>query len=152
VRLWKLLADTALGELNFGVADKAFVQCKDYQGVQMVKRLRVLTDKQTQRAEVAVHFQKFDEAEQIFRDIDRLDLAVELRARIGDWFRVVALLQAGSGSGNDALLKKAYNEIGYYYAHRAKWEKVRCIVSPTFHQTSTPSNALTHPPASPVHA
>ena len=124
VRLWKLLADSALSELNFGVADKAFVQCKDYQGVQMVKRLRILTDKQKQRAEVAVHFQKFDEAEKIYREIDRLDLAVELRARIGDWFRVVALLQAGSGSGNDALLKKAYNEIGFYYAHRAKWDKV----------------------------
>ena len=65
----------------------------DYQGIQFVKRLRRLDDKVKQRAEVAVYFQKFDEAEALYRDIDRKDLAIELRMRLGDWLRVVQLLQ-----------------------------------------------------------
>jgi hypothetical protein len=58
-----------------------------------VKRLRRLDDKVKQRAEVAVYFQRFDEAETLYRDIDRKDLAIELRMRLGDWLRVVQLVQ-----------------------------------------------------------
>lgn len=72
-----------------------------------------------QKAEVAAYFKRFDEAESIYRDIDRKDLAIELRMRLGDWFRVVQLLQ--SGGGDDALLNRAWNEIGDYYAERYKW-------------------------------
>lgn len=39
--------------------------------------------------------------------------------RLGDWFRVKQLLQ--SGSGDDSLLTRAWNEIGDYYAERYKW-------------------------------
>lgn len=59
--MWRLLAETALEKLDFNVADKAFVMCKDYQGIQFVKRLRVLDDKMKQAAEVAVYFQRFDD-------------------------------------------------------------------------------------------
>jgi WD repeat-containing protein 35 len=72
-----------------------------------------------QKAEVAAYFKRFDEAEIIYRDIDRKDLAIELRMRLGDWFRVVQLLQ--SGGGDDVLLTKAWNQIGDYYAERFKW-------------------------------
>jgi WD repeat-containing protein 35 len=72
---------------------QAFVKCVDYQGIQFVKRLRRLDDKVKQRAEVAVYFQRFDEAETLYRDIDRKDLAIELRMRLGDWLRVVQLVQ-----------------------------------------------------------
>lgn len=78
-----------------------------------------------QRAEVAVYFKRFDEAESIYRDIDRKDLAIELRTRLGDWFRVVQQLQSGGGGGDDAMLKKAWNQIGDYYAERFKWQAPR---------------------------
>ena len=35
----RLLADTALEQLNLKIADQAFVRCKDYQGIEFVKRL-----------------------------------------------------------------------------------------------------------------
>lgn len=35
------------------------------------------------------YFDRHDEAETLFREIDRKDLAVSLRERLGDWFRVV---------------------------------------------------------------
>ncbi len=69
------------------------MRCTDYQGIQFVKRLRRLDDKQKQKAEVAVYFQRFDEAEALYREMDRKDLAIELRMRLGDWLRVVQLVQ-----------------------------------------------------------
>jgi WD repeat-containing protein 35 len=51
-RLWQLLAEHALEKLDLAVAEKAFVHCGDYQGVQLVKRLAQLGDKAKQQAEV----------------------------------------------------------------------------------------------------
>ena len=120
-RLWRILAESALEQLNFLIADKAFVHCADYQGIQFVKRLKLLNDRNKQRAEVSAYFRRFDEAETIYLNMDCKDLAVELRTRLGDWFRVVQLIQ--SGAGDDALLSEAYNSIGDYYADRQKWVK-----------------------------
>lgn len=41
------------------------------------------------RAEVSTYFDRHDEAENLFREIDRKDLAISLRERLGDCFRVV---------------------------------------------------------------
>ena len=41
-RLWRLLAETALEKQDLNAAEKAFVSCSDYPGIQFVKRLRVL--------------------------------------------------------------------------------------------------------------
>jgi WD repeat-containing protein 35 len=37
-----------------------------------------------QRAEVAVYFKRFDEAEQLYFKMDRPDLAVDMRMRLGE--------------------------------------------------------------------
>lgn len=120
-RLWSLLAEAALEQLDFGMAERGFVKCGDYSGIQYVKRLQLLNDRVKQKAEVAAYFQQFDDAEALYRKIDRKDLAIDLRQRLGDWFRVVQLVQ--SGGGNDTLLAHAWNMIGEYYADRHKWEK-----------------------------
>ena len=52
-----------------------------------------------QLAEVAAYFKRFEEAEKIYIEMDRRDLAVELRIKLGDWFRVVQLLKQGGGAG-----------------------------------------------------
>lgn len=54
--------------------------------------------------------------------MDRKDLALDLRIRLGNWFKVVQLIKTG-GSGDDALLEKAYNNIGDYYAERQRWQQ-----------------------------
>jgi len=48
------------------------------------------------------------------------DLAVALRKKLGDWFRVVQLLQTGS-FGDDQQMEEACNAVGDYYADRQKW-------------------------------
>jgi WD repeat-containing protein 35 len=120
-RLWKLLSAASLKALSFTLAEKSFVNCADYQGIQFVKRLRGLKDKDKQRAEVMAYFQNFEEAVKLYQELDRLDLAVDLRQRLGDWFKVVQLLSKTDGP--DARLKEAYGKIGEYYATRQSWAK-----------------------------
>jgi len=47
------------------------------------------------------------------------DLALAMRKKLGDWFRVLQLLQAGAGaSSDDAQMEEAWNAVGDYYADR----------------------------------
>ncbi|XP_059152704.1 WD repeat-containing protein 35-like isoform X2 [Physella acuta] len=121
-RLWRLLAETALEQLNLKVAETAFVKCKDYQGIEFVKRLGNLQNDKIKQAEVASYFRRFDDAEKIYLDMDRKDLAVSLRKKLGDWFKVIHLLKNGAG-GDDLQLEEAWNALGDYYADRQKWNQ-----------------------------
>mmetsp|Transcript_15599 Transcript_15599/g.37800 ORF Transcript_15599/g.37800 Transcript_15599/m.37800 type:complete len:1119 (+) Transcript_15599:1703-5059(+) len=120
-RLWRLLAEHSLEKLDLLVADKAFVRCADYHGIQFVKRLRMLDGEIKQRAEVSAYFKRFDEAESLYAEVDRVDLAVEMRMHLGDWFKVEKLIQ--SGAGDDSTFTLAWNNIGNYFADRQKWVK-----------------------------
>uniref|UniRef100_A0A673JJ84 WD repeat-containing protein 35 n=1 Tax=Sinocyclocheilus rhinocerous TaxID=307959 RepID=A0A673JJ84_9TELE len=120
-RLWRLLAEAALQKLDLKMAEQAFVRCRDYQGIEFVKRLRNLQSEAMKQAEVAAYFSRFEEAERMYLDMDRRDLAIGLRIKLGDWFRVLQLLKTGSGDCDDAHLEQAYNAIGDYFADRQKW-------------------------------
>ena len=48
-------------------------------------------DKAKQKAEVAMYFKRFDEAEELYNSIDRRDLALDMRIKLGDWFSVLQL-------------------------------------------------------------
>ncbi|XP_075001097.1 WD repeat-containing protein 35 isoform X5 [Calonectris borealis] len=120
-RLWRLLAEAALQKLDLQTAEQAFVRCKDYQGIKFVKCLGNLQSESMKQAEVAAYFSRFEEAERMYLDMDRRDLAIGLRIKLGDWFRVLQLLKTGSGDADDALLEQAHNAIGDYFADRQKW-------------------------------
>ncbi|XP_070533961.1 WD repeat-containing protein 35-like isoform X2 [Ptychodera flava] len=122
-RLWRLLAEAALENLDLKTADQAFVRCRDYQGIEFVKKLGNLQSEMMKQAEIAAYFKRFEEAERMYLDMDRRDLAVNLRVKLGDWFRVVQLLKTGSGGGDDQQLEQAWNAIGDYYADRQKWQQ-----------------------------
>lgn len=66
----------------------------------------LLQSNKKQLAEVAAYFKRFEEAEKIYIEMDRRDLAVELRTKLGDWFRVVQLLKQGGGAGEYSLCRK----------------------------------------------
>ncbi|KAI4891829.1 hypothetical protein NFI96_003821 [Prochilodus magdalenae] len=114
-------AEAALQKLELKTAEQAFVRCKDYQGIEFVKRLGNLQSEAMKQAEVAAYFSRFEEAERMYLDMDRRDLAISLRIKLGDWFRVLQLLRTGSGDSDDALQEQAYNAIGDYFADRQKW-------------------------------
>lgn len=120
-RLWRLLAEAALEQLDLGAAHAAFQAYGEYRGILFVRRLAELKDPAIQRAEVAAHFGDFDAAEAALRALDRADLAVAMRLRYGDWFRVLKLLP--HTGGDDALTARAQVELGDYYAERGRWDK-----------------------------
>ncbi|KAJ3116200.1 WD repeat-containing protein 35 [Nowakowskiella sp. JEL0407] len=68
------------------------------------------------------YFGNFEAAEKIYTEIDRKDLAIDLRVRLGDWFRVVQLIKSGGG-GDDKLLDRSWKEIGDYYFDRQRWSQ-----------------------------
>ncbi|CAI8031963.1 WD repeat-containing protein 35, partial [Geodia barretti] len=77
-----------------------------------------------QRAQVATYFEKFDEAERLYLELDCQNLAVDLRVKLGDWFKVVNLLKKGGGAaGDDALLTNTWNTIGDHYYDRQQWAR-----------------------------
>ena len=118
-RLWQLLGEAALEALDLGLARAAFIKCHNYEGLTFLKRLRDLRDPLKQSAEVAAHFGRFDEAEALYMEMNRADLAIGLRVKVGDWFRVVKLLSE-TGAGDDKLRARAHCELGDYYADRAQ--------------------------------
>ena len=63
-------------------------------------------------AEVAAWFKNYDEAKTLYLEADMRMLAVRMRKRPGDWFKVVQLLKTGTG-GNDTEIEKAYNEVSF---------------------------------------
>jgi len=58
------------------------------QGIQVVKQLRRMDTPLKQDAETALYLKQFDEAESLYRRMDRPDLAIDMRMRLGDWFAV----------------------------------------------------------------
>lgn len=88
---------SALEDLDLNIAERAFVRFGDYHGIQLVKQLRTMSDRMKARAEVAVYLQRYDDAESIYREIDRKDLAVQMRRRVGDYTRVVQVGECPRG-------------------------------------------------------
>lgn len=120
-RLWKLLAISALEENDLAIAEKALIQLKDYAGLQMITNCLQMKDTMKIKAEIFIYLNKFSDAELIYHDIDRKDLAISLNKKICNHQQVVKLLK--SGGGNDKDLIDNYNEIGYYYYDHMKWKK-----------------------------
>ncbi|EJW70715.1 hypothetical protein WUBG_18377 [Wuchereria bancrofti] len=120
-KLWALLAEVALNRLDTVIAEHAFVMLKDYAGIQLIKRIGKLQNDEFKKAEVATFYGRIDEAEKIYMENDRRDLALELREKMNDWFRIVEILQKSKQPGDDELLMKAWNHVGDYYAERQKW-------------------------------
>lgn len=118
-RLWRILAEDCLDKLEFMVAEKAFVRLGDFCGIRFCRRLQQVDGRAKQKAEVKAYFGLFDEAEALYRQMDRTDLALEMRTRVGDWFRVEK--QVVDGDGDDELLRDARNKIGDHYYDRQKW-------------------------------
>lgn len=121
-RLWRLLAESATENLEFTIAEAAYVRCKDFAGIQFVKRLQNIQSPKIQRAEVAAWFKKYNESESLFMETDRSDLAIGLRKTLGDWFKVLQLLKSGS-TGSDVEMREAWKFIGQFFADRSKWEE-----------------------------
>lgn len=141
-RLWQLVAEHSLLELDFKTADLAFVKCGDFAGVQFIKHVKTLEGDRLRQAEIAVFLKRYDAAEEFYHAMDRMDLAVEMRMKIGEWFRVEKMVE--SGLGDDATLQLTRNRIGDYYAERQQWKNVSLLFFPQTLSRRTMPRALFH--------
>uniref|UniRef100_A0A6V7J502 Uncharacterized protein n=1 Tax=Bracon brevicornis TaxID=1563983 RepID=A0A6V7J502_9HYME len=123
-RLWRLLAESALKSKDLEMAENAMVRCTDYLGIQFIKRLHTVHSDQLKKAEVAAFLGNYDEAEKLYLELDRRDLAITLRQKLGDYFKVLQLMKMGIG-GSDKQMELAYNKIGDHFAERQNWESAR---------------------------
>jgi WD repeat-containing protein 35 len=119
-RLWRLLAESALERLELSVAERAFVAIGDYGGLQFAKKLRVLSEAAKQ-AEVSSYLGRFDEAEAMYIAADRRDLALDMRQRLEDWPRVLALLEAPNAGSSAEAIRLACERMGKWCAERQQW-------------------------------
>lgn len=123
-RLWRLLGESSLKKLDLENAESAFVRCTNYTGIQFIKKLKGIQNESIQKAEIAAFFGDFDEAEKLYIDADRRDLAITLRTTLCDWFRVIQLYRMASGI-SDQQMENAYREIGNHFANLRSWESAR---------------------------
>lgn len=103
--LWEVIAKRALESLDFKEAERALLKIDDYKGTRLIRKIQQLDDKEKQRAEVMAYYGNYDQAEQLYKSMERRDLAIQLRAKIGDWFKVSHMLK--EGAGYDEVLQKA---------------------------------------------
>ncbi|ETO28493.1 hypothetical protein RFI_08636 [Reticulomyxa filosa] len=119
--VWQAIGQHALGILDLDAAELAFVECKNYGGIQFVKKLRNISTVYKRKAEVCIYFGQFDEAENIYLKNNEKSLALQLRMSLGDWPRVMEMAQ--SGAGDDKTLQKAYKHIGDYWKERQVYQE-----------------------------
>ncbi len=67
------------------------------------------------------YFNDFEGAERLFLNADRCDLAIELRKRLGDWFRVAQLAKESGAVVRDRELADVWNSIGDHYFGKQHW-------------------------------
>lgn len=103
--LWNIIAEQSLDNLQLETANLAMVKHKDYKGVQLVKKLNKLSDNALKRAEVCAYFGRFEEAEAIYLEQNRPDLAIHLYKVTGNYGRVLELLQSNGALHGLLLLQ-----------------------------------------------
>ena len=69
----------------------------DFKTLKYVKRLQQLDDREKQRAEILTLQGKYEEAEKVYRTIERKDLAINMKVKIGDFYGVLEMVKEGSG-------------------------------------------------------
>ena len=125
--LWSLLADCALRASNYEIAELALVKCKNFQGIQFLKRLKKLNDKNLQQAEVCLYLKEFERAKQIYQQTGRLDLEINMRKLFGDWESLLELVKNELGA-DQTFLSTVYDELGQYYLeHQECLKAVDCF-------------------------
>ena len=96
-------------------------RCADYNGIQLVKSLASVKVPFVQKAMIAAFRHRFDEAEKLYLENDRSDLAIQLRCKIGDLSIAEELVKR---HGCDPFAKnQLWNLIGDRYAERNEWKK-----------------------------
>ena len=122
-KLWRILGEAALEVLNLELAEECFIHCKDYYSIRMINKIKNINNEQVRRANISAYFGRHDEAEDLFRSEDRIDLATEQRKTLGDEMKVLSLIKSthSSGLADDDQLRQAYRNVGLKAFSEKRW-------------------------------
>ena len=104
-KLWKELAKHALDKLNFDIAEKCFIQTNDYNGLQLIKKLKNIDDDNLKKAEIAQYFNDYDQAEKILKENKRDDLIVDMNMKLDKWDKVIDVMKENGINEDDENMK-----------------------------------------------
>ena len=86
------------------------IQYNDYIGLSFIKRLKIIDDDYLKKAEIYSFFLDYDKAEEIYNMMERRDLVISMRMKLGHWEKVINLIKE-SGFVQEDILKVAYNNL-----------------------------------------
>ena len=86
------------------------IQYNDYIGLSFIKRLKAIDDDYLKKAEIYSFFHEYDKAEEIFNMMERRDLVISMRMKLGHWEKVIGLVKE-TGFIQEDILKVAYNNL-----------------------------------------
>ncbi len=121
-KLWELLAKYSLLNLDFNSSEKAMIQYNDYMGLNFIKRVKMIDDDNIKKAEIYQFFLEYEKAEETYNDIDRYDLSISMRIKLGNWENVINLINE-SGYVQEDNLKMAKNNMALQYIEKKEYEK-----------------------------
>jgi WD repeat-containing protein 35 len=121
-KIWELLAKHALFLFDTATAEKAFTHMNDYMGLDFIKRLKTIDDDNLKRAEISQFFNDYDTAEETYNNADRKDLSINMRLKLGQWDRVINLMNE-KGVVDENNMKIAYSNSADQYMDEKDYEK-----------------------------
>ena len=121
-KLWELYAEYSLLKMDFNSAEKAMIQYNDYMGLNFIKRIKSIDDDNIKRAEIYQFFLDYDKAEETYSNIDRKDLSILMRIKLGNWEKVIDLIKE-SGYVQEDNLKMAKNNLGLQNLEKKEYKK-----------------------------
>lgn len=129
-KLWELFAQYSLLKLDFASAEKAMIQYNDYMGLSFIKRIKLIDDDNIKRAEIHQFFLDYEKAEETYNSIDRKDLSILMRIKLGHWEKVINLIKE-SGYVQEDNLKMAKNNLGIQYLENKDFIKAEEMFNET---------------------
>ncbi|VDM78095.1 unnamed protein product [Strongylus vulgaris] len=141
-RLWSLLAEVALLKMDIPTAEYAYAKlhdysglrfCKriveiqaklhDYSGLRFCKRIVEIQEPELKKAEIYVHLGRIADAEKIYLDQDRRDLAIAMHKQTEEWLRVLRLSTTIQGASSDKAKIEALVNVADYHKDRQRWKE-----------------------------
>ncbi|KAI3383681.1 hypothetical protein SNEBB_009265 [Seison nebaliae] len=121
--LWKVLGREAFIKENFPLAETAFIKAKDNFSLQIVKKVSAYPNETIRGAERAAYMGRYDISYQLYKDIDRQDLAWAFSRKIGDWQKLYdSLKKSKEQIVDDGMMEEASNRLGDHYFEQGQWK------------------------------
>ncbi|KAK6762086.1 hypothetical protein RB195_022980 [Necator americanus] len=121
-RLWKLIAEVALSKVDVLIAEYAYAKMHDYSGLRFCKRVLDIQDPELKKAEIFVHLGKMTNAERVYLDQDRRDLAISVHKKTDEWLHVLRLMSSVPNSTSDKGRMEALVNVANYHRDRQRWK------------------------------